>query len=117
MGDGIDKRAHGGLSFGSCIGCASSCVGIRRRSRVGYCLMIGGKCREGEAGEYKFDAMFDVSNKLHGLNYIKWKHADAYHPDVNVHEVRRNKNDREEGGWPSFFMTTMSVLTNRVVLG
>jgi hypothetical protein len=23
---------------------------------------------------------------------------DAYHPDVNVHEVRRNKNDREEGG-------------------
>jgi peptidyl-dipeptidase Dcp len=23
---------------------------------------------------------------------------DAYHPDVNVHEVRRNKKDREEGG-------------------
>ena len=37
-------------------------------------------------------AMFDVSNKLYGLKYVK-SDIEAYHPDVNVYEVRRAKKD------------------------
>ena len=36
------------------------------------------------------NALFDVSNKLYGLKYIK-RDIEVYHPDVNVYEVRRNK--------------------------
>ena len=36
-------------------------------------------------------AAFDVSNKLYGLKYVKRDDIVAYHPDVNVYEVRRNK--------------------------
>ena len=37
-------------------------------------------------------AAFDVSNKLYGLKYVK-RDIVAYHPDVNVYEVRRDKQD------------------------
>jgi len=37
------------------------------------------------------NAVFDVSNKLYGLKYVKRDDVEAYHPDVNVYEVRRNK--------------------------
>ena len=37
------------------------------------------------------NAMFDVSNKLFGLKYVKRDDVEVYHPDVNVYEVRRNK--------------------------
>jgi peptidyl-dipeptidase Dcp len=47
------------------------------------------------------NAMFDVSNKLFGLKYLKRDDVIVYHPDVNVYEVRRNKagsddNDDDE---------------------
>jgi len=35
-------------------------------------------------------SMFDVSNKLFGLEYIPRKDIQAYHPDVDVFEVRKN---------------------------
>ena len=41
-------------------------------------------------------AVFDVSNKLYGLKYVKRSDIVAYHPDVDVYEVRRNKEDGEE---------------------
>lgn len=37
------------------------------------------------------NAVFDVSNKLYGLKYVKREDVEAYHPDVDVYEVRRNK--------------------------
>eukprot|EP00584_Thalassiosira_punctigera_P005545 CAMPEP_0172528740 /NCGR_PEP_ID=MMETSP1067-20121228/3022_1 /TAXON_ID=265564 ORGANISM="Thalassiosira punctigera, Strain Tpunct2005C2" /NCGR_SAMPLE_ID=MMETSP1067 /ASSEMBLY_ACC=CAM_ASM_000444 /LENGTH=672 /DNA_ID=CAMNT_0013312701 /DNA_START=216 /DNA_END=2234 /DNA_ORIENTATION=+ len=39
------------------------------------------------------NAVFDVSNKLYGLNYVKRPDIVAYHPDVNVYEVRRAKKN------------------------
>lgn len=39
------------------------------------------------------NAVFDVSNKLYGLKYVKRPDIVAYHPDVNVYEVRRSKKD------------------------
>ena len=39
------------------------------------------------------NAAFDVSNKLYGLKYVKRDDIVAYHPDVNVYEVRRLKKD------------------------
>ena len=39
------------------------------------------------------NAAFDVSNKLYGLRYIKREDIVAYHPDVDVYEVRRAKED------------------------
>ena len=42
------------------------------------------------------DAVFDVSNKLYGLKYVKRPDIVAYHPDVNVYEVRRDKADGED---------------------
>jgi peptidyl-dipeptidase Dcp len=40
-------------------------------------------------------AVFDVSSKLFGLKYTKRPDIVAYHPDVNVYEVRRDKKDGE----------------------
>ena len=42
------------------------------------------------------DAVFDVSNKLYGLKYIKRPDIVAYHPDVNVYEVRRENADGDD---------------------
>jgi hypothetical protein len=42
------------------------------------------------------DAVFDVSNKLYGLKYVKRPDIVAYHPDVNVYEVRHDTADGEE---------------------
>jgi peptidyl-dipeptidase Dcp len=42
------------------------------------------------------DAVFDVSNKLYGLKYVKRPDIVAYHPDVNVYEVRRDNANGEE---------------------
>mmetsp|Transcript_7875 Transcript_7875/g.16105 ORF Transcript_7875/g.16105 Transcript_7875/m.16105 type:complete len:705 (+) Transcript_7875:141-2255(+) len=39
------------------------------------------------------NAVFDVSNKLYGLKYVKRDDIKAYHKDVNVYEVRRAKKD------------------------
>lgn len=39
------------------------------------------------------NAAFDVSNKLYGLKYVKREDIVAYHPDVDVYEVRRVKED------------------------
>lgn len=39
------------------------------------------------------NAAFDVSNKLYGLKYVKREDIVAYHPDVNVYEVRRARSD------------------------
>ncbi len=41
-------------------------------------------------------AAFDVSKKLYGLKYVKRDDIVAYHPDVNVYEVRRAKKDAPE---------------------
>ena len=41
-------------------------------------------------------AVFDVSNKLYGLKYVKRSDIVAYHPDVNVYEVRRAKKNVSE---------------------
>ena len=42
------------------------------------------------------NALFSVSNKLYGLKYVKREDVKAYHPDVNVYEVRRNKANRDD---------------------
>lgn len=42
------------------------------------------------------DAVFDVSNKLYGLKYVKRPDIVAYHPDVDVYEVRRDNANGEE---------------------
>lgn len=39
------------------------------------------------------NAVFDVSNKLYGLKYVKRDDIVAYHPDVNVYEVRKGDDD------------------------
>lgn len=43
-------------------------------------------------------ALFDVSNKLYGLKYVKRDDVQAYHPDVDVYEVRRNRAGAEAEG-------------------
>lgn len=43
------------------------------------------------------NAVFDVSNRLYGLKYVKRDDIQAYHPDVDVYEVRRNRKDGGEG--------------------
>jgi len=42
------------------------------------------------------EAVFDVSNKLYGLKYVKRPDIVAYHPDVNVYEVRRDQENGED---------------------
>ncbi|KAL9185260.1 hypothetical protein ACHAXT_003037 [Thalassiosira profunda] len=49
-------------------------------------------------------AMFDVSNKLYGLKYVPRKDVEAYHPDVNVYEVRRNKAGSDEDELVALFL-------------
>ena len=43
------------------------------------------------------NAVFDVSNKLYGLKYVKRDDIMGYHPDVNVYEVRRAKKEATGG--------------------
>jgi peptidyl-dipeptidase Dcp len=50
------------------------------------------------------NAMFDVSNKLYGLKYVKRDDVEAYHPDVNVYEVRRNKIGSDEYDLVAIFL-------------
>ncbi|KAL7543784.1 hypothetical protein ACHAXR_013091 [Thalassiosira sp. AJA248-18] len=50
------------------------------------------------------NAVFDVSNKLYGLKYVKRDDVEAYHPDVNVYEVRRNKADADEDELVALFL-------------
>jgi len=50
------------------------------------------------------NAVFDVSNKLYGLKYVKRDDIEAYHPDVNVYEVRRNKGDTDEDELVALFL-------------
>ena len=52
------------------------------------------------------NAVFDVSNKLYGLKYVKRDDVEAYHPDVNVYEVRRNKagTDSDEDELVALFL-------------
>ncbi len=53
------------------------------------------------------NALFAVSNKLYGLKYVKREDVKAYHPDVNVYEVRRNKkanNGDEEDELVALFL-------------
>lgn len=40
------------------------------------------------------NAVFDVSNKLYGLKYVKRDDIAGYHPDVNVYEVRKGDEDK-----------------------
>jgi len=42
------------------------------------------------------NAAFDVSNKLYDLKYVKRDDIVAYHPDVNVYEVRRANKDTSD---------------------
>lgn len=42
-------------------------------------------------------AVFDVSNKLYGLKYVKRDDIAGYHEHVNVYEVRRDKKDGAAG--------------------
>ncbi|KAL7543782.1 hypothetical protein ACHAXR_013089 [Thalassiosira sp. AJA248-18] len=66
------------------------------------------------------NAVFDVSNKLYGLKYVKRDDIVAYHPDVNVYEVRKGEHDelvalflhdnyarphKSSGAWMSEFRT------------
>ena len=50
------------------------------------------------------NAVFDVSNKLYGLNYVKRDDIKAYHKDVNVYEVRRAKKDSSEDELVAIFL-------------
>ncbi|KAL9185279.1 hypothetical protein ACHAXT_003056 [Thalassiosira profunda] len=65
------------------------------------------------------EAVFDVSNKLYGLNYVERKDIQGYHPDVNVYEVHNEKDElvavflhdnyarahKSSGAWMSEFRT------------
>lgn len=42
------------------------------------------------------NAVFDVSNKLYGLKYVKRDDVETYHPDVNLYEVRRDVGTDED---------------------
>eukprot|EP00804_Cyclotella_cryptica_P031396 CCRYP_012206-RA/>CCRYP_012206-RA protein AED:0.07 eAED:0.07 QI:0/0/0/1/1/1/2/0/712 len=42
------------------------------------------------------EAVFDVSKKLYGLKYLRRPDIVTYHPDVNVYEVRRDKENGED---------------------
>ena len=63
------------------------------------------------------NAMFDVSNKLFGLKYLKRDDVIVYHPDVNVYEVRRNKagseDDDDDDELVAIFLHDNDTLTNR----
>lgn len=50
------------------------------------------------------NALFAVSNKLYGLNYVKRDDLRAYHPDVNVYEVRRNKANSDDDELVAIFL-------------
>lgn len=50
------------------------------------------------------NAVFDVSNKLYGLKYVKRDDINAYHKDVNVYEVRRTKKDSSEDELVAIFL-------------
>jgi peptidyl-dipeptidase Dcp len=51
------------------------------------------------------NAAFDVSNKLYDLKYVKRDDIVAYHPDVNVYEVRRaNKDTSDEDELVAVFL-------------
>ena len=50
------------------------------------------------------NAAFDVSNKLYGLKYVKRDDIEAYHPDVNVYEVRRNKAGSDDDDLVAIFL-------------
>ena len=50
------------------------------------------------------NAVFDVSNKLYGLKYVKRDDIEAYHPDVNVYEVRRNKAESDDDELVALFL-------------
>ncbi len=50
------------------------------------------------------NALFAVSNKLYGLKYLKRDDVKAYHPDVNVYEVRRNKANSDEDELVALFL-------------
>ena len=50
------------------------------------------------------NAMFDVSNKLYGLKYVKRDDIEAYHPDVNVYEVRRDKAGSDNDDLVALFL-------------
>ena len=49
-------------------------------------------------------AMFDVSNKLYGLKYVKRDDVEMYHKDVNLYEVRRNKSNSDEDELVALFL-------------
>jgi len=49
-------------------------------------------------------AMFDVSNKLYGLKYVKRDDVETYHPDVNLYEVRKNKVNSDEDELVALFL-------------
>jgi peptidyl-dipeptidase Dcp len=49
------------------------------------------------------NAMFDVSNKLYGLKYVKRDDIEAY-PDVNVYEVRRDKAGSDNDDLVALFL-------------
>lgn len=50
------------------------------------------------------NAMFDVSNKLFGLKYLKRDDVIVYHPDVSVYEVRRNKTGSDDDELVAIFL-------------
>ena len=51
------------------------------------------------------NAAFDVSNKLYDSKYVKRDDIVAYHPDVNVYEVRRaNKDTSDEDELVAVFL-------------
>jgi peptidyl-dipeptidase Dcp len=50
------------------------------------------------------NAAFDVSNKLYGLKYVKRDDIVAYHPDVNVYEVRKTKDKSGEDELIAIFL-------------
>lgn len=70
------------------------------------------------------NAVFEVSNKLYGLKYVKRDDIVGYHPDVNVYEVRKGDDDelvaiflhdnyarphKSSGAWMSEFRTQTKV--------
>jgi len=49
-------------------------------------------------------AVFDVSNQLYGLKYIKRDDVPMYHPDVNLYEVRKSTGENGEDRLVALFI-------------
>ena len=53
---------------------------------------------------YLCHPVFDVSNQLYGLKYVKRDDVPMYHPDVNLYEVRKSTGENGEDKLVALFI-------------